>query len=220
MIAAASASLLLVLAVAVWLAPRNAIDRHTLYHLRTHNRAVLRRAHEVLTVAGSALVIALSTAVICRLAWWRWRSWQLSLLPLVAVTSSALAADHLLKPAVDRRPLAFGPAASWPSGTMASWTGLATACLVLLAIHHGRFRWQDVSGAAAALMAIAVALILTSDHYLSDVVGGWLLGVVMALTLSLGLTGIRGSGPPGDDGWRTWPRGVAPQDRTGTGRAR
>ena len=182
--------------------PHNAIDRYTLYHLRTHHREVLRRAHEVLTVAGSALVIALSTAVICRLAWWRWRSWPLSLLPLVAVTSSALAADHLLKPVVDRRPLAFGPAASWPSGTMASWTGLAAACLVLLAIHHGRVRWQDVSLAAAALMAIAVALILTSDHYLSDVMGGWLLGVVMALILSLGLTGIRGSGPPDDDGRR------------------
>ncbi|MGH8127374.1 MAG: phosphatase PAP2 family protein [Gammaproteobacteria bacterium] len=69
----------------------------------------------------------------------------------------------------------YGPYTGFPSGHML----VLTTLLVLVGAIYPRLRYY----AAAILIALAFALILTSYHFLGDVLGGWLFGYWLALII-------------------------------------
>lgn len=102
----------------------------------------------------------------------------------------ALILDPTLKALVGRLrpvvadPIAHGGGNSFPSGhALGSFVCYGALILVFLPALHGRWRRVAVTVAAIVIVAIGVTRIMLGVHYLSDVVGGWLLGVAW-----LGLT--------------------------------
>ncbi len=66
----------------------------------------------------------------------------------------------------------FGPYAGFPSGHML----VITTLVVLINAFYPRLRYYTV----AILIALALALIVTSYHFLGDVLGGWIFGYLLA----------------------------------------
>jgi undecaprenyl-diphosphatase len=92
--------------------------------------------------------------------------------------------DTLVKAAVDRpRPVvdhpvveAFGK--SFPSGhAMSSLVTYGAVLLVFVPVVRASRRHLVLAGAAVLVLAIGASRLLLGVHFLSDVIGGWLLGV-------------------------------------------
>jgi len=145
---------------------------------------------------------------------WRQRA-PLALFVVVAATgSSVLNAE--VKTAVGRLrpvlsdPVAHEPGLSFPSGhAQTAMVGYAVLLLVLLPALHGVWRRVAVTFALFMVAAIGFSRLALGVHYLSDVVGGYLLGAawVVAMTATFNAMG-RGTGRshPDDGGSRR--RGV------------
>lgn len=69
----------------------------------------------------------------------------------------------------------YGPYTGFPSGHML----VLTTFLVLVGAIYPKLRYYFV----IVLVALALALILTSYHFLGDVLGGWLFGYLLALVV-------------------------------------
>jgi len=81
----------------------------------------------------------------------------------------------LLKIIVGRR---FENALCWPSGTMAAVTAVVTAVIL---VTRGKGRALAVVIGAAAVVFEAIGLVAYRWHYLTDVLGGVVLGVACVL---------------------------------------
>jgi undecaprenyl-diphosphatase len=123
-------------------------------------------------------------AGVAALALWARRKVRLAVLIAVAMAGAALLSG-VVKVAVDRaRPLVPHPVdhaggGSFPSGhALTSFT--AAALLVLLVGPHLSRLGRAVLAAAAALVALAVALsrLMLGVHYVTDILGGWLIGAL------------------------------------------
>ena len=112
---------------------------------------------------------------------------------LAAVVVAAAVAEVTLKMAVGRtRPMPFPGAphalgASFPSGHALTAAAVVVALLALVQ----RRRSTIIAGACLVVLAVAFSRLALGVHYLSDVVGGLLLGLGCALgvpwlVLSLG----------------------------------
>lgn len=121
-------------------------------------------------------------------------------LPLAAVVVTALVTTAV-KLAIARprphwrEPLATLTSPSFPSGHSSSITAAATVAVLLLASAAATRsrRRLVVSTAVAITLVVGSDRILLGVHYLSDVVGGCLLGGLVALTCWLVLTYVSGS---------------------------
>jgi undecaprenyl-diphosphatase len=120
---------------------------------------------------------------------WVRRQGRLAVLVAVAMAGAALLSG-LLKVVVDRaRPVVPDPVyhaggGSFPSGhALTSFTALAL--LVLLVGPHLTRRARALLVAAAALVAVAIGLsrLMLGVHYLTDVLGGWLLAALWLTTV-------------------------------------
>jgi undecaprenyl-diphosphatase len=111
---------------------------------------------------------------------------------LLATAAGALVLDPVLKSLVGRlrpvvaHPIAHGTGNSFPSGhSLGSIVCYGAVLLVFLPVARGRWRavfvWVTVTLAAL----IGISRILLGVHYLSDVIGGWALGITW-----LGLTAL------------------------------
>lgn len=69
----------------------------------------------------------------------------------------------------------YGPYTGFPSGHML----VLTTLLVLIGAIYPKLRYYS----AAILLALAAALILTSYHFLGDILGGWVFGYLLALII-------------------------------------
>jgi membrane-associated phospholipid phosphatase len=78
-------------------------------------------------------------------------------------------------------------AASWPSGHATAATVLALSAVLVVPV---RFRPAMLVGALAFMLAVGAALLIRRWHLPSDVLGGYLLGV---LWVSLALAAVRAS---------------------------
>lgn len=142
--------------------------------------ALLAAARLVTLLGDPALVTGTTLVVAAVLA--RRGHGRLALL-LLAVRAGTQLLSTTLKVAVDRArpvfdvPVDTAAGGSWPSGHALAAVGLYTS-LAVLALPHVRPARRPLLLAAGVAVAVAVAVsrVLLGLHYLSDVVGGLLLG--------------------------------------------
>jgi membrane-associated phospholipid phosphatase len=132
------------------------------------------------TIWGLALVLFAIAGERARLA-----------LAAVAVMTLAPLSAELLKPLLAHPHVTLGlahiGAASWPSGHATAATALALSAVLVAPV---RLRPMALIGALAFMLAVGVALLIREWHLPSDVLGGYLLGVLWA---SLALAAVRAS---------------------------
>ncbi|MFI6473615.1 phosphatase PAP2 family protein [Streptomyces sp. NPDC050516] len=191
LICALLAGVLLVLVVAQW-GPLMALDRAVADGL--HRRAVadpgLTHVNRVLTdwVWDPWAMRALLAVVVGVLLW---RGERLLALWVAATSGLGTAVQQGLKAAVDRdRPRWPDPVdsagyAAFPSGHALSVTVAFGLLVWLLALHGAGRRARTAVSAIGVVSALGVGFtrLFLGVHWLSDVVGGWLIGVAV-VTLS------------------------------------
>ena len=111
------------------------------------------------------------------------RRWRLGVYLLVT-GAGALVMDPVLKSLVGRlrpvvaHPIAHGTGNSFPSGhSLGSIVCYGAVLLVFLPAARGRWRRAFVTVIVALVALIGVSRVLLGVHYVSDVVGGWALGI-------------------------------------------
>ncbi|WP_407554207.1 phosphatase PAP2 family protein [Streptomyces sp. Pv4-95] len=127
-------------------------------------------------------------AMLAAAVWWLLRRGERRLAWWVAGTALAgTALQQALKALVDRaRPVWEDPVdhahyAAYPSGHAMSVLVAGALLLWLLRLHRARPRWQWAAGAVAGISVVGVGFtrVYLGVHWLSDVVGGWLLGAAL-----------------------------------------
>jgi membrane-associated phospholipid phosphatase len=182
-----AASLVVVLvAVVVWRTRRpDAADAELMYWQEVASVHADGAATAVTTAVGPLVVLA---AVVAVAVAWRARRGDAALLALVAVPGT-LAVELLLKQLVHRqRP--GGDALLFPSGHVAVATAAAlTVVLVLRSTGvAARTRTRVALGAGLCVTVVAVARLVQTVHYATDVVGGVALGFATTCWAALALT--------------------------------
>src|SRR5450759_4262622 len=165
-----------------------------------HRYAVARpgfvAAMQLISNSGSGAVwaVVLTLSVV----WLLWRRLpRLALFVVVTAAGSSLL-NTLVKTSVHRlRPVLTHPVAhesglSFPSGhAQAAVVGYAVLLLVFLPILHGL--WRRVAVAVAVLMVFAIGFsrIALGVHYVSDVVGGYVLGAAWVAAMAAAFNAMR-----------------------------
>ncbi|KOU10967.1 phosphoesterase [Streptomyces sp. XY593] len=119
------------------------------------------------------------------------RAWRLATWAAVTATSGALI-GFLVKNAVERarphlpEPVAHAPGFSFPSGhAMTAMTSCAVLLLVLLPLVPRAWRALPWALATAAVLGVGYTRVALGVHWVSDVVGGWLLGIAVVTATTL-----------------------------------
>jgi undecaprenyl-diphosphatase len=190
-IAALAFALLLVLVRLQW-APLESADHGAAARL---NRLIAGQAAIVAVVravtwlgSGGMIWTVIGTAAVVLAIRRRWR---LAVYLLVS-GAGALVLDPVLKSLVGRlrpvvtHPVAHGNGNSFPSGhALSSMICYGAIFLVFLPATRGRWRRAFAAGLGALVTLIGISRILLGVHYVSDVLGGWALGITW-----LGLTAL------------------------------
>ncbi len=129
------------------------------------------------TIALSAVVAAGAILLLLR------RQWKLATY-LVVTGAGALVLDPVLKSLVGRlrpvlaHPVAHAPGNSFPSGhALGSLVCYGAIFVVFIPAARGRLRTVFTVVIAVLVALIGISRILLGVHYLSDVLGGWAIGV-------------------------------------------
>ena len=173
------------------------------------------RAMEVVSNVGSPTVTRSLVAVLAVFLWVR-KARRLAVWAAVTIAGGALI-DVVLKAAVGRArphftdPVLIAPGGSFPSGH--AFTATLAAGIVLLWVlpllsPRGRVAAWIV--AVAVPLAVGVSRVALGVHWVSDVVGGWLLGVALLAVMSAAFETWRQQRGPG----RSHPltEGLAPDE--------
>jgi membrane-associated phospholipid phosphatase len=160
---------------------------------RLHDFAVTHTgfvgAMRLVSSSGSAVAwqIVLAPVVV----WLLWRRLpRLALFVVITAAGSSLlnagvkTAVHRLRPVLVH-PVAHEPGLSFPSGhAQAAIVGYAVLLLVFLPILHGVWRRLAITLAVLMVLAIGFSRIALGVHYLSDVVGGYVLGAAWVAAMA------------------------------------
>jgi undecaprenyl-diphosphatase len=188
--AAAFVFALLLLLVRLQWAPLESVDRGAADRLNSlvagHPAAVsIIKAVTWLGSGGVLWTLTMAAALLLALR----RRWRLTIYLLVA-GAGELVLDPVLKALVGRlrpvvpHPIAYGTGDSFPSGhALGSIVCYGALLLVFLPAARGPWRRALTIGIVTLIAAIGISRLLLGVHYLSDVLGGWALGVAW-----LGLT--------------------------------
>lgn len=131
------------------------------------------------------------------------RRWRLAAYLLIT-GAGALVLDPVLKSLVGRlrpavaHPIAHGTGNSFPSGhSLGSVVCYGAIFLVFLPAARGRWRTAFTAAIAVLVALIGISRILLGVHYLSDVLGGWALGITwLGITATAFELTRRASGQP------------------------
>ncbi len=186
-----------------------ALDHRVLEWLVHHRDAVLTRWAIIITDLGSPVGVAVLALTVCAVWWWRSRSLRPAMV-IAAATLSAGALSTATKLLVDaHRPasslqLVVETDASFPSGHVTGTVALLGSIAALLARQSGALV-RRIAVATTIFVGVAVALtrIYLGVHWLTDVVGGLVLGgTVAVVTHALSARGAPRDGVdgPGGDG--------------------
>src|SRR5450755_4488847 len=211
-------AILLVLVRLQW-APLESADHGAAAHLNSlvAGHAALVSVVKAVTWLGSDGVLWTVIAVAAIILAFR-RRWRLAIY-LLATGAGALVMDPILKDLVGRlrpvvaHPIAHGGGNSFPSGhSLGSIVCYGAVLLVFLPAARGRWRTVFITVIVTLVALIGISRILLGVHYLSDVLGGWTLGITW-----LGLTAFafeltrRAGGQPVTD---PLAEGLEPEART------
>ena len=98
---------------------------------------------------------------------------------------------HRLRPVLTD-PVAREPGLSFPSGhAQAAMVGYGVLLLVFLPILHGVWRTVAVATAVFMVLAIGFSRIALGVHYLSDVIGGFILGAAWVAAMAAAFNAMR-----------------------------
>jgi len=154
------------------------------------------RAMQLISDSGSALAWQVVLGVVVIWLLWR-RLLRLALFVVITTTGSSLlnsvvkAAVHRLRPIV-AQPVAHEPGLSFPSGhAQAAMVGYAVLLLVFLPVIHGVWRRVVVTASVLMVLAIGFSRIALGVHYLSDVVGGYVLGAAWVAAMAAAFNTMR-----------------------------
>jgi membrane-associated phospholipid phosphatase len=177
-------TLLLIIVRLRW-APLESVDRTSAVDLNN-----LVAQHAPLVSVLNAVSALGSTAVLCILVGLAViflairRRWRVALY-LLAAGAGALVLNPLLKSLVGRlrpvlaHPIAHGTGSSFPSGhALGSMICYGALLLVFLPAARGRWRTVLKVVVAAIIAVVGISRILLGVHYVSDVVGGWAIGII------------------------------------------
>jgi undecaprenyl-diphosphatase len=181
--AAAVFAVLLILVRLQW-PPLESVDHRTAAGLNSliAGNATAVAVVKAVTFLGSDGVlwtVILATAVITSIR----RRWWLAVYLLVT-GAGALVLDPILKSLVGRlrpvvaHPVAHGTGNSFPSGhSLGSIVCYGAVFLVFLPAVRGRWRTAFTAGTVALIAVIGISRLLLGVHYVSDVLGGWAVGI-------------------------------------------
>ena len=182
---AASVFTLLLIFVRLRWAPLESADRTSALDLNNliAGHGALVSVLKAVTLLGSTAVLCIVVGLAVILLAIR-RRWRLALYLLVA-GAGALILDPVLKSLVGRlrpvlaHPIAHGTGSSFPSGhALGSLVCYGALLLVFLPAARGRRRIVLIVVVAAIILIVGISRILLGVHYVSDVVGGWAIGVI------------------------------------------
>lgn len=132
------------------------------------------------------------------LVWLLWRRLPRLALFVVITTVGSSLLNGAVKTAVNRirpvltDPVAREPGLSFPSGhAQAAIVGYAVLLLVFLPVLHGAWRRAAVILSAVMVLAIGFSRIALGVHYLSDVVGGFVLGAAWVAAMAAAFNAMR-----------------------------
>jgi membrane-associated phospholipid phosphatase len=188
-LAAAVFAVLLVLVRLHW-APLESADRAAaagLNRLIAGNGPLVTTIKAVTWLGGDGVlwtVVGVAAALLAIRKRWRLTAY------LLVTAAGALVLDPVLKSLAGRlrpvvaHPIAHGAGNSFPSGhTLGSIVCYGAILLVFLPAARGRWRVGFITVVAVLVALIGISRILLGVHYVSDVVGGWAIGIAW-----LGLT--------------------------------
>jgi len=167
---------------------------------RLHNFAVTHTgfvgAMQLISDSGSALAWQIVLAVV--VVWLLWRRLpRLALFVVITAAGSSLlngvvkTSVHRLRPVLTH-PVAHESGLSFPSGhAQAAIVGYAVLLLVFLPILHGGWRRVAVVLAVLMVLAIGFSRIALGVHYVSDVVGGYVLGAAWVAAMAAAFNAMR-----------------------------
>ncbi|HZR54387.1 MAG TPA: phosphatase PAP2 family protein [Streptosporangiaceae bacterium] len=182
--AAAALFTLLLLLVRLRWAPLESVDHHAaawLNSLVAGHAAVVSVISAVTWLGSGAVLWTLvgASAVVLAVL----RRWRLTVY-LLATGAGALVLDPVLKALVGRlrpvvaHPIAHGTGNSFPSGhALGSIVCYGAVFLVFLPAVRGMWRRVLTAVIITLIGAIGISRLLLGVHYLSDVLGGWALGI-------------------------------------------
>lgn len=160
---------------------------------RLHDFAVTHTgfvgAMQLISDSGSAVAWLIVLAIV--VVWLLWRRMPRLALFVATTAAGSSLVNTVVKAAVHRlRPVLTDPAAqepgwSFPSGhAQAAIVGYAVLLLVFMPILHGV--WRRVAGTFAVLMIVAIGFsrIALGVHYVSDVLGGYVLGAAWVAAMA------------------------------------
>ena len=182
-VAAAVFTVLLVLVRLHW-SVLESVDHGAAVHLNNliAGHATLVTVVKAITSLGGTAVLAgvIGVAVLGLLIRRRWRL----ALYLLVTGAGALVLVPVLKSLVGRlrpvvaHPIAHGTGNSFPSGhTLGSMVCYGALFLVFLPAARGRWRRVFTVTIVALIALVGVSRILLGVHYVSDVIGGWAIGI-------------------------------------------
>jgi membrane-associated phospholipid phosphatase len=161
-------------------ATANAADSLTLRH-RALIGALRASSYVLHPWVFRALVVALAIWAARRGARW-FAAWALTTMAVASLLGPWLKAlVGRVRPVV-RTPIAHAAGASFPSGhALAAVVGCAVIVVALLPFVHGAWRWVVWTAAVLVAILASACRVLLGVHYVSDVVGSWLLGTAILL---------------------------------------
>ena len=154
-----------------------AVERWSDPRMTAASISVLR----LLTGLGATITVAIVGVLTAAYAFWRWRSRSIPLFLAIVIVGQLVLSD-LIKGAVQRarpdlHPLAGFTGPSFPSGHTTAAAATFAAVAVVLGREGPGVRRMILAGLAAALaVAVACSRVFLGVHWLSDAIGGLVLG--------------------------------------------
>ncbi|MEO6143725.1 MAG: phosphatase PAP2 family protein [Dermatophilaceae bacterium] len=160
-------------------------------------------AMQLISDSGSARAWQVVMAAV--VVWLLWRRLPRLALFVVITAAGSSVLNGIVKSAVNRlRPDLVDPVAreaglSFPSGhAQAAIVGYAVLLLVFLPVLHGAWRKATIGVAVMMVFAIGFSRVALGVHYVSDVVGGFVLGAAWVAAMAAAFNAMRverGVGP-------------------------
>lgn len=153
-------------------------------------------AMQLISDSGSAWAWQVVLAVV--VVWLLWRRLPRLALFVVITAAGSSVLNGIVKAAVNRlRPDLVDPVAreqglSFPSGhAQAAIVGYAVLLLVFLPVLHGAWRRAAIAVAVVMVLAIGFSRVALGVHYVSDVVGGFVLGAAWVAAMAAAFNAMR-----------------------------